>query len=61
MGNPGTEDLLLHIVQCWHACAVNEENQDLPLVLYCSHMMYKYYSRLLLFSIKHNEEGGNSQ
>ena len=24
LGNSGTEDLLLQIVQCWRACAVNE-------------------------------------
>ena len=42
--NPGTSDLLLNIVQCWRACSVNEENRALPMVLYCSKMMYKYYS-----------------
>ena len=26
IGNAGTSYLLLHIVQCWRACAVNEEN-----------------------------------
>ena len=55
--NSGTEYLLLHLVQCWHACAVNEENQDIPMILYYSHMMYKYYSHLGFFPIKHNEEG----
>ena len=44
--NSGTEDLLLHIVQCWRACAVYEDKQGLPMVLYCSGMMYKYYYRL---------------
>ena len=33
--NSGTADLLLHMVKCWPACAVNKENQALPLVLYC--------------------------
>ena len=55
--NPGTSDLLVHIVNYWRACAVNEENWYLPIVLYCSHMMYQYYSRLGFFPIKHNEEG----
>ena len=44
--NSGTVDLLLNLVQCWRECAANEENQTLPLFLYCSHMMYKYYSCL---------------
>ena len=35
MGNSGTEDSLLHILQCWRECAVNEENLYLPMVLYC--------------------------
>ena len=30
---------------------------SLYLVLYCSHMMYKYYSHLGFFPIKHNWEG----
>ena len=33
MGNSGTLYLLLHILYCWSVCAVNEENQALPLVL----------------------------
>ena len=33
LGNLGTADLLLHIAQCWRACAVNEENQALHMVL----------------------------
>ena len=57
MGNSGTSDLLLHTVQCWRACAVNEENKALPMVLECSHMMYKYYSCLGFHPIEHNEEG----
>ena len=24
LGNSGTTDLLLHIVQCWHTCAADE-------------------------------------
>ena len=46
-----------YIVQCWIACAVNEENQALCIVLYCSHFMYKYYSRFGFLPIKHNEKG----
>ena len=34
VGNLGTAYLLLHLVQCWRACAVNEENQALHMVLY---------------------------
>ena len=49
LGNSGTAYLLLHIVQCWHVCAVGEENQDLHMVLYCSSMMYKYYSHIGFF------------
>ena len=41
LGNSGTSDLLLHIVQCWHTCEVNGGNQDIPLVLLCSHKIYK--------------------
>ena len=33
LGNSGRVDLLLHIVQCWIACAVNEGNWDLTVVL----------------------------
>ena len=51
----GAADLLLHIVQCWSACAVNEEKRDPPMVIYCSVRMYKYYSSLGLFQIKYNE------
>ena len=31
--NSVTEYLLLQIVKCWRACAVNEENRSLPMVL----------------------------
>ena len=30
--NPGTSDLLVHIVNYWRACAVNEEKRVLPMV-----------------------------
>ena len=43
------------MVQCWRAGAVDEENWYLHMVLYCSHMMYKYYSRLGFSTRKHNE------
>ena len=33
MGNSGTVDLLLHVVYCWLACAVNKENQAITFVL----------------------------
>ena len=35
LGNSDTADLLLHIVNCWRACAVNEENHNLTMVMYC--------------------------
>ena len=57
LSNSGTEDCLLHTVQCWSACAVNEKNQALPMVMYCSHIMYTYYSHIGFLPIKHNEEG----
>ena len=41
LGNSGKAYLSLHIDQCWRAFSVDEENQDLPIVLYCSGMMYK--------------------
>ena len=59
MVNSGTSDLLLHILQCWRVCTVNEENQALPLVLYCSHTLYKHYSRLIFPPIKYNKEREN--
>ena len=33
LGNSDTSYLLLHIVQCWRACAVDAVNQALPMVL----------------------------
>ena len=45
------------MVQCWIKFAVDEEKWYLPMVLYCSGMMYKYCSPLGFFPIKHNEEG----
>ena len=57
LGNAGTADLLLGILQCWCTCTVNVENSDLPMVLYFSQMMNKYYSHLGFSPIKHNEEG----
>ena len=57
MGNSGTEYLLLHTVQFWHACAVDEENWSLHMFLYCSHMVNKYYSRLVFVPIKRKKEG----
>ena len=59
MKNTGIENLLLHIVQCWCACAVEKYNQSLPLVLYCSGIMYKHYPRLGVLTIKISEEGKN--
>ena len=56
-GNSDTDDLLLHIVQCWSACAVDEDNCYLTMVLYWSGIILKYYLRLGFLPIKHNEEG----
>ena len=56
LGKSGTADLLIQVVQCWHACAVYEEKRDLPVVLYSSGMMFKYYFCFEFFPIKHNEE-----
>ena len=55
--NSGTVDLLLHILKSWSACEVDEEKWALPMVLYFSGMMYKYYYYLGVLTIKHNEEG----
>ena len=49
--NSGTSDLLLHVVQCWRAYAADEEKQALTMVMYCSGMIYKYYSHLGFLSI----------
>ena len=59
LGNSGTADLLLHIVLYWSACEADEEKWSLPMVLYCSDMMYTYYYRLGFYPIKNNEEGKN--
>ena len=54
--NSGKEDLLLHTVKCWNAYAVDEKNWSIHTVLYCSGIMYKYYSCLGFLPIKNNEE-----
>ena len=46
LGNSGTAYLLLHILQCWLECAVYEDDWYIPMVLYCSVIMYKYYLRI---------------
>ena len=33
LGNIGTTDLVLHIVQCWRAYAGDKENWDISIVL----------------------------
>ena len=55
LGNSGTSYILLHIVQCWRAYAVDKEKQSLPMIIYCSQTMYKYYSHIGFYPIKHNE------
>ena len=47
----GTEDLLLHIVQCWRWGVFDKQNRYFPIVMYCSGMMYKYYSCLKVFLV----------
>ena len=37
--NTLTVDLFLHSVQCQNACTVDEENPNIPVVLYCSSIM----------------------
>ena len=44
------------MVKCWRACEVDEEKRDLPMVMYCIHMKYKYYYILGFSPIKHDEE-----
>ena len=55
MENSGTAELLFHIVQCCTTYASDGNKWDLPMVLHCSGIMYKYYSCLGGFGIKHNE------
>ena len=44
----------VQILQCWHACAFDDEKWAITMVMYCSWMMYKYYSCLGFFPIKNN-------
>ena len=57
LGNSGTSYLLLYIVKCWCACAVDEDKWARPMVIYYSVMMYKYYYCIIFTPIKHNKEG----
>ena len=50
--NTGTAYLLLHILQCWLACAVDKYNWDIPMVLYYSGTMYKNHPCLEFIPIK---------
>ena len=49
-------ELLSCILKLLCVCAVYEENQALSVVMYCSDIMYKYYSHIRFLPIKHNEE-----
>ena len=49
LGKFDTSDILIHMLQYWHECAVDEENWSLPKVLNCSGMMYRYYICLVFF------------
>ena len=40
----------------WSECAVDEEKLDIPMVLYCSDIIYKYYYRIVFLPIKCNDE-----
>ena len=44
------------MVHRWRACTVNEKKRDLPIVMYCLGMMYKYYYWLGFFKIKQSGE-----
>ena len=55
--NTGTAYLLPPIVKCWCSCAVDKYKWYIPMVLYCSYIMYTYYSCLGFFPSKQNEEG----
>ena len=48
---------LVNLVIAQRAYVVDKENQPLPMVLYCSVMMYTYCSYLGFIPIKHNHEG----
>ena len=54
MGITGADDLLLHMIKFWRACAVDEDNRAITMVLYYSGMMYKYYYHLRFNPIKIN-------
>ena len=56
MVNVDKYDLLLHIVELWRTYAVDEGNRFLPVVIYSSGMMYKYYYHLKFIPIKHTEK-----
>ena len=57
--NTGTSEFLPHIVQYCRVSAEKNYNWVPPVVLYCSGIMYKYYSCLGFLTIKNNEEGKN--
>ena len=57
LGNAGTEDLLLHIIQYWCACEFSKEIQYLHVSLYFSYMVYKYYYFIGLLPMKYNDKG----
>ena len=48
--------MLLCRVHCWSASKIDKDNWSLPVILYCSAMMYKYYSFLVFILVKHNEK-----
>ena len=57
LGNSDKSYVLFQILYCWHVFAVDKDNWYLTIVLGCSDMMHKHYSRIDFFPIKHNTEG----
>ena len=57
MGKSGATYLALHIVQRWCEFYLeNEQNQALPVIIYCYVVVYLYYSGLEFAPIKHKEK-----
>ena len=54
--NTCTSYFFLHVEHYWCVCAFDKDNWYLSMVLYCSEIMSKYYSRLGSIPIKHNKE-----
>ena len=57
LGNAGTSDFLIHVVQWRCACESDKDNSSIHMVIYSSGIMYEYYSHIGFLPIKHIEEG----